>query len=567
MLDRQEVLTWIADDPDVKTAQEVADLLALADDGDSGALAELEDRFSGMLEFGTAGLRGRMGGGPHRMNRAVVMRAAAGLTSFLRETLPDGFTVVIGYDARYGSKQFAKDTAAIVEGGGGHALLFDSALPTPLTAFAVRHFNADAAVMVTASHNPAQDNGYKVYLGGRVVSDAGQGVQIVPPFDALIFEAISKVSSLAAIPTDDTYDHLGPEVVDAYLKRLEEIVPSGPRDLRIVVTSMHGVGGEIMLSALDRLGFTDVHFVAEQQDPDPDFPTVQFPNPEEPGALDLAFALARQVDADIILANDPDADRCSAAIPDPNAPEGWRQLTGNEVGSLLGQVAAVENSGDKTAVMANSVVSSRLVAKIAAKYHVTHRRTLTGFKWIARVPGLVYGFEEALGYCVDPSYVRDKDGIAACSRLAGLAAEQKAKGRTLQTMLDDFAREFGLHASAPLTVRVEDLSLIATSMENLRAHGVATIAGSPVVTAIDLSEGSDDLPPTDGLLYLTEAEDQVVVRPSGTEPKLKCYIEVIVPVGDSAEIGDQEQALASAHHLAEQRLTQIKTDMRQAMGI
>lgn len=558
MFDRREVLTWIADDPDVNTAQEVAQLLSLSDDGDEGATAELNDRFAGMLQFGTAGLRGRMGGGPNRMNRAVVMRAAAGLTNFLQESLPDGFTVVIGHDARYGSEQFAKDTAAIVAGSGGQALLFDAALPTPITAFAVRHFNADAAVVVTASHNPAQDNGYKVYLGGRIVHDSGQGVQIVPPFDSQIFESIQRVGTIASIPTSEDYRYIGEDVVNAYLDRVQQIVPDGPRDLRIVLTSMHGVGGQTMMDALDRLGFKDVHPVDAQQEPNPDFPTVKFPNPEEPGALDLAIELATRVNADIILANDPDADRCSAAIPDPNEPTGWRQLSGNEVGALLGQMAAVENSGDRTAVIANSVVSSRLVAKLAEKYNVSHQVTLTGFKWIARVPGLVYGFEEALGYCVDPSYIRDKDGIAACSRLASIAATQKSKGSDMQAILDDFAYEFGLHASAPLTVRVDDLSLIAKGMENLRTHGIDMIAGSKVTATVDLSEGSEDLPPTDGLLYLTEADDQIVVRPSGTEPKLKCYIEVIEPVTGDIQLTRQA---------AQARLDQIKIDMREAMGI
>lgn len=558
--DIDAVKTWIADDPDPATAAEVASLLDAASAGSAVASADLADRFQGLLQFGTAGLRGALGGGPHRMNRAVVLRAAAGLANFLHRQLPQGFTIVIGYDARHGSRQFALDTAAVAEAAGGHALIFERPLPTPLTAFALRHLDADAAVVVTASHNPKEDNGYKVYLGGRIVSDSGRGAQIVPPFDAQIFEAIQAVPTVASIPRAESgWDWLGDDIVEAYLARVSSLVDAGPRDLRIVLTSMHGVGGQTMLSALDRVGFTDVHVVAEQQEPDPDFPTIEFPNPEEPGALDLAFALARSVDADIILANDPDADRCSAAIPDPGAPGGWRQLTGNEVGALLGEHTARSMAGVAEAVLANSVVSSRLLARVAAKYGLTHRRTLTGFKWISRVPGLVFGFEEALGYCVDPGFVRDKDGISACTKLAVLAAGQKASGLGLQDILNDQAEEFGLHATAPLTLRVEDLGLIARGMANLRERGIDSIAGSPVVQSVDLAAGSDELPPTDGLLYVTEADDQVVVRPSGTEPKLKCYIEVIIPVLE----GDVEAARA----VAAARLEAIKADMRGAMGI
>ncbi len=557
---REEIERWITDDPDETTAAEIQALLDQADAGSEAAAEDLADRFAGSLTFGTAGLRGHLGGGPNRMNRAVVLRAAAGLMKFLQQKLPDGYTVVVGYDARYGSRQFALDTAAVAEANGGHALIFDSALPTPLTAFALRHLDADAAVMVTASHNPPEDNGYKVYLGGRVIQDSGQGAQIVPPYDQEIFAAIQSVPSVASIARAESgWEWLGSELVDRYLARIQELVQPGPRDLRIVVTSMHGVGGETMLAALDRLGFTDVTAVPEQQQPDPDFPTVAFPNPEEPGALDLAMALAARLDADIILANDPDADRSSAAIPDPSAPGGWRQLSGNEVGGLLGEQTAAELAGQSEAVLANSLVSSRLLSRIAARYGLQHRRTLTGFKWISRVPGLVYGFEEALGYCCDPNYVRDKDGISASSRLAALAAQLKADGSSIQEMLDRQAREYGLHATAPLTIRVDDLSLIAQGMANLRAQGIQTIAGSPVVETVDLATGSDELPPTDGLLYLTEAGDQVVVRPSGTEPKLKCYIESIVPVE-----GDD---VASARAVASERLEAIKVDMRAAMGI
>lgn len=563
---RQAVEEWIEDDPNRDDARELQDLLRLSDDGDAGATAELADRFSGMLTFGTAGLRGHLGAGPNRMNEAVVIRAAAGLTRFLAAELPDGFTVVIGYDARHGSRTFALDTAAVVEAGGGKALVFDHALPTPLTAFALRNLGADAAVMVTASHNPPEDNGYKVYLGGRVVSDAGQGAQIVPPYDAKILEQIEAVPSVASVPrAKEGWDYIGPDMVNRYLDRIEEIVPDGPRDLKIVLTSMHGVGGETALRALDRVGFKDVTVVKEQQEPDPDFPTVAFPNPEEPGALDLSYRTAREIDADIILANDPDADRSSAAVPDPAQESGWRQLTGDEVGSLLGEQKAREVAATipaeklKEAVLANSIVSSRLLGKIAEDVGVSHVNTLTGFKWISRVPGIVFGYEEALGYCVDPDYVRDKDGISAGSKLAALAAELKSRGLTLNDKLDEFAEKFGLHATAPLTIRVEDLGLIAKGMENLRKNGVSEIAGAPVAKTVDLAKGSKTLPPTDGMLYVTDRDDRVVVRPSGTEPKLKCYIEVIEPVGDGT--------VAAARIRADRRLDEIKVSMREAMGI
>lgn len=563
---RDAVLAWIADDPSGKDAAELEQLLALSDDGDEGASAELADRFSGMLTFGTAGLRGRLGAGPNRMNRAVVIRAAAGLTRFLASELPDGFTVVVGYDARYGSHQFALDTAAVVEAGGGHAIVFDKALPTPVTAFALRNLNADAAVMVTASHNPPEDNGYKVYLGGRVVTGAGQGTQIVPPYDAQILEQIEAVESVASVPrAKGGWGVVGEDVLDAYIDRIAEIVPEGPRDLNIVLTSMHGVGGETALRALAASGFDQVTVVKEQHDPDPDFPTVAFPNPEEPGALDLSFATAAKVNADIILANDPDADRSSAAIPDAKAPSGWRQLTGDEVGSLLGEQKAREVAAEVPAeslpgqMLANSIVSSRLLGKIAADIGLGHANTLTGFKWISRVPGIVFGYEEALGYCVDPDYVRDKDGVSAGAKLAAMAASLKSEGRSIQDKLDELAERHGLHATAPLTIRVKDLDLIAKGMANLRANGLEEIAGSPVIKAVDLAQGTEDLPPTDGLLYLTQRDDRVVVRPSGTEPKLKCYIEVIEPVG--------EGSVAAARVRAAQRLEAIQLAMRPAIGI
>lgn len=559
-LDEGMIESWIADDPDENTRAEIEELLRTHRDGDTTATQELADRFSSALTFGTAGLRGRLGGGPHRMNRAVVIRAAAGLVAFLRDKVGDDFSMVIGYDARYGSKQFAQDTAAVAVAAGGRAFLFDQALPTPVTAFALKHLSADAAVVVTASHNPPQDNGYKVYLGGRAVTDSGQGAQIVPPYDAEIFAEIQAVNAVADVPRAESgWTMIGDEIVEEYLSRAVSLISAGQKDLKIVLTSLHGVGGDIAVQALNRAGFTDVHVVAEQHEPDPDFPTVSFPNPEEPGALDLAFALAKKIDADIIVANDPDADRFSAAVPDQRGTDGWRQLTGDEVGALLGEAVA-RSHGTRSAVLANSIVSSRLLAQIARAHKVSHRATLTGFKWISRVDGIVFGYEEALGYCVDPNYVRDKDGITACLQLVDMAAQRKAAGSSLVAELDDLARTHGLFATAPLSIRVDDLSLIAEGMENLRSGRLASLAGSPLTSTVDLSEGSEDLPPTDGLVFTSERNDRVVARPSGTEPKLKCYLETIVDVPEGADLNAIRDEAAA-------RLDAMKADMKDALGI
>ncbi|MPV51061.1 phospho-sugar mutase [Pseudactinotalea sp. HY160] len=558
----ERVRAWIDDDPDPGTAAELTDVLTRARAGDAGAEADLADRFAGLLQFGTAGLRGRLGGGPARMNRAVVIRAAAGLSAHLWRVLGAAPTVVIGFDARHGSAVFARDTAEIVAAAGGRALLFDATCPTPLLAFAVRQLEADAGVMVTASHNPPRDNGYKVYLGGRASDVAGRGVQIVPPADAEIAAAIAAVPSVAAVDRSEesaranggSISIVGPELVDAYVAAA---IGSGgdaaatPAGLRIVLTPMHGVGGAVATRVLAEAGFENVTLVAEQAEPDPDFPTVAFPNPEEPGALDLAIATARAAGADLIIANDPDADRVSIAVP---AGDGWRQLTGDEVGALLGEYLG---SRTETGVFANSIVSSRLLERIAADHGLEHRTTLTGFKWISRTPGLVYGYEEALGYCVDPDRVRDKDGITAGLAIARLAEESARAGRTLADLLDDLARRHGLYATAPLSVRMADLADIPAAMTRLRGQGPATLAGSPVTSAIDLA-GGGDLPPTDGLVYLTESGDRVVVRPSGTEPKIKCYLEVVLPVtGEVAPVRER----------AAERLARLSTDIAAAAGI
>lgn len=608
----EQVRTWIADDPDPTTAAELTALLERAEadlpDPAAGTVTpeqrqtvldvqeardDLADRFQGLLQFGTAGLRGAIGGGPHRMNRAVVIRAASGLGAYLLGEL-EGVTpaphVVVGHDARHGSADFARDTAAVLTAVGIRVTMLPPQLPTPVLAFAVRHLDADAGVMVTASHNPPQDNGYKVYLGGRVVTDSGQGAQIVPPMDGHIAAEIGHVPSVAAVPrAADGWTTAGPEIEDAYVAQVLALADDSAEaraaaaGLRIVLTPMHGVGGATARRVLAAAGFTDVHVVAQQAEPDPDFPTVAFPNPEEPGAIDLAVALAAQVGADLVIALDPDADRCGAAVVDPRArthggpgaaaSDGWRMLHGDETGALLGSVAA-ERFGapgaapsDGSPVLANSIVSSRLLSRIAAHAGLRHAQTLTGFKWISRVDGLVFGYEEALGYCVDPAHVRDKDGISAALTLAGLAARLKVAGRTPVDVLDDLARRHGLHLTDQLSARFTDLSQIPETMQRLREHPPVLLAGSPVMSVVDLAAGSDadrgGLPPTDGIRLLSQDDTRVIVRPSGTEPKVKCYLEVVLPVEEHAS----PETVGAARAAARERLDRVRADVAAALGI
>ncbi|MGX2994984.1 phospho-sugar mutase [Streptomyces sp. JNUCC 64] len=541
---------WLAEDPDPGTRDELAALLARLDgpgDPDPSAAAELADRFGGTLQFGTAGLRGELGAGPMRMNRAVVIRAAAGLAAYLRDEGHDGGLVVVGYDARYMSADFARDTAAVLTGAGLRAALLPRPLPTPVLAYAIRHLGAVAGVEVTASHNPPRDNGYKVYLG--------DGSQIVPPADTGIAGRIAAVGALADVPRpEDGWTVLGDEVVDAYLARTDAVLaPGSARGARTVYTAMHGVGKDVALAAFARAGFPAPVLVAEQAEPDPDFPTVAFPNPEEPGAMDLAFATAREVRPDLVIANDPDADRCAVAVPDG---EEWRMLRGDEVGALL--AAHLVRRG-VSGVFAESIVSSSLLGRIARAAGLGHEETLTGFKWIARVDGLRYGYEEALGYCVDPEGVRDKDGITAALLVTELASELKADGRTLLDLLDDLAVEHGLHATDQLSVRVADLSVIADAMAALRARPPAELAGRAVLRAEDLTHGTDALPPTDGLRYALDGA-RVIVRPSGTEPKLKCYLEAVVPVASHADLPRARAEAAAV-------LAELKRDLAKAAGI
>jgi phosphomannomutase len=547
---RLRIELWLAEDPDPVTRFELSDLLRVAESDDAAAAAaraELADRFAGRLQFGTAGLRGALGAGPNRMNRVVVLRAAAGLAAYLRAR--GGSSVVVGYDARHGSTTFARDTCAVMVGAGLDASVLPRPLPTPVLAFAIRHLGADAGVMVTASHNPPQDNGYKVYLG--------DGAQIVPPTDAEISAAIDAVGPLDQLPRPASgWTTLGEDLVDAYLNRAALVpLPSSPRDLRIAYTPLHGVGRDVVLAAFARAGFAAPAVVGEQAEPDPEFPTVSFPNPEEPGAIDLAIALAQRTGADLVLANDPDADRCAAAAP---FPDGWRMLRGDELGALLGTHIATREP-EVSGIFACSIVSSSLLGKIAAAYGLGYEETLTGFKWIARVPGLRYGYEEALGYCVDPGGVRDKDGITAALLMAELAATLKAQRRTVADMLDDLARRYGLHATDQLAIRVADLALLAAGMRRLRDSPPTTLGGRTVEGLEDLSAGVGGLPPTDGLRYTLSGGARVVVRPSGTEPKLKCYLEVVEEVAGAD--------VTPARTRAERTLAAIKDDLAQALAL
>ncbi|MEU0372765.1 phospho-sugar mutase [Streptomyces sp. NPDC006283] len=543
---------WLAEDPDSETRDELGKLIEAQD------LDELADRFSGTLQFGTAGLRGELGAGPMRMNRAVVIRAAAGLAAYLKSKGQGDGLVVIGYDARYKSADFARDTAAVMvaaglRAAGLRAAVLPRPLPTPVLAFAIRQSGAVAGVEVTASHNPPRDNGYKVYLG--------DGSQIVPPADAEIAAEIDAIRSLDDVPrADEGWETLGEEVLEAYLTRTDAVLSAGsPRTARVVYTAMHGVGKDVLTAAFARAGFPEPTLVAEQAEPDPAFPTVAFPNPEEPGAMDLAFATARRTSPDVVIANDPDADRCAVAVPDEAADGGWRMLRGDEVGALLAEHLVHKGA---TGVFAESIVSSSLLGRIAGAAGLRHEETLTGFKWIARVEGLRYGYEEALGYCVDPDGVRDKDGITAALLVAELVSELKEHDRTLTDLLDDLAVEHGLHATDQLSVRVEDLSVIANAMRALREQPPTSLAGLRITTAEDLTRGTDNLPPTDGLRYYLEGEfkARVIVRPSGTEPKLKCYLEVVVPVADAG-------ALTGARQRATEVLDGIKRDLSAAAGI
>jgi phosphomannomutase len=524
---------WLEQDPDQETRAELSALLDAATagpaDGRDAAVAELRDRFGDRLQFGTAGLRGSLGAGSNRMNRVLVAQAAAGFAGYLRSRSSSP-SIVIGYDVRKNSEVFARDTAEIMAGAGVRAILLPRMLPTPVLAFAVRHLDVDAGVMVTASHNPAKDNGYKVYLGG-----ADRGAQIVSPADKDIAAFIATVAAernVSTLPRSGDYAIADETVVDEYVRRTAALRQAPVSPLPFVYTPMHGVGWDVARRVFEAAGVGSPILVEEQVEPDPTFPTVEFPNPEEPGALDLAFTRAAETGAELILANDPDADRLAIAVADEHGE--WRRLSGNEVGTLLGLgIAERYRREGGTGTFASSIVSSPALAAIAREFGFGFAETLTGFKWISRVPGLIYGYEEALGYLVDPEKVSDKDGISAAVAALDGALLLKSQGRTLDSYDREFAERFGAFASDQVSVRVTDLADIPRTMERLRANPPGRIGGIEVERLDDLGQGFGDLPPSDVLRFWLAGGARVIVRPSGTEPKVKVYIDAHSTTGDA----------------------------------
>ena len=518
---RAEVNAWIADDPDPKTA---AELTALLESGDEQTL---EKYFSGFLQFGTAGLRGPVGPGPYCMNRAVVGRTAAGISAYMKKR---GMKrVVIGRDARHGSEDFANESAEIFAGAGFEVFVLPRPLPTPVLAFATRQLKCDVGVMVTASHNPPQDNGYKVYIGPTADGIDYAASQIISPTDGLIAQEVAAINSLSSTPRGKSWTTVDEDLISEYVRRTA-LIAAKPGDLKIVYTAMHGVGTEIAQRIFNHAGFATLILVDEQCTPDPDFPTVAFPNPEEPGAIDLALKKARDFGADLVIANDPDADRCAAAVNDPKV--GWRMLRGDELGIIFGEWIARSHTHG---AFGNSIVSSSALSKIAAHYSIDFREVLTGFKWIAKIEDLAYGYEEAIGYAVDPHTVNDKDGISAALLLAQIASDLKSQGLTLLDLLDEVWSRHGFHGTEQISIRVTDISQITQILSKLRKNPPAEIAGRAVLSIDDLANPQDGLPPTDGLRLWIDGGIRMIVRPSGTEAKMKCYIEVITKDSDESQ--------------------------------
>ncbi|SDX85053.1 phosphomannomutase [Saccharopolyspora shandongensis] len=526
---REAARQWIAGDVDPRTQAELQ-LLLDADD------PELADRMSGMPQFGTAGLRAAVRAGSNGMNRAVVVRTTAGVAAWLTERGHGGGVVVVGRDARHGSEDFATDAAGVLAAAGFDVRMLPEPLPTPVLAHAARALDAVAGIQITASHNPPQDNGYKLYLRG--------GIHLVSPVDTEIEAAIAAAPAANAVPRKESWSILD-SALDAYLARVATLPRGGARTLRIAATALHGVGAQTLRQALHRAGFDDVHLVASQEKPDPDFPTVGFPNPEEPGATDELLALAAEVGADLAIALDPDADRCALGVREDGA---WRMLRGDETGVLLAQhiLSTVDKSADP--LVATTIVSATMLRSIAAEFGVRYDETLTGFKWLVRAgdgagTGLVYAYEEALGHCVDPDAVRDKDGISTAVLGSDLAATLKASGSGLPELLDALSAKHGVHQTGQVSVRVADLSVIPRIMARLRERPPTSLAA----TTVDVE---DLLPDTDALVITGAGGLRVVIRPSGTEPKLKCYLQVVEHAG--------ELPLAAAKQRAADRLDALK---------
>jgi phosphomannomutase len=517
-----EVQAWIADDPDPTTASQLQQWL------DTNNEAELRTSFNGFLQFGTAGLRGPIRPGPSGMNRAVVGRTAAGIVAYMKER--NLTSVVIGRDARYGSEDYTFETAEIMSGAGMKVFVLPRTLPTPVLAFATNELGCDVGIMVTASHNPPQDNGYKVYLGGKVDGIEYRGSQIVSPTDVSIAQKIDAITSLKSQPRGKEWTVLGEEIIEKYIDRTASLATK-PGSLRIVYTAMHGVGTETLQRVFLKAGFQTPILVDAQAAPDPDFPTVAFPNPEEPGAIDLALETAKSFDADLVIANDPDADRCAAAVKDPAT--GWRMLRGDELGAILGESIARKS---QTGIFANSIVSSSILKKIAEHYQLEFKETLTGFKWLAKIKGLTFGYEEALGYAVDAKTVNDKDGISAAITLAQIATDLAADEKTLLDLLDEIWARHGFHATEQISIRLSDLSKVGVILGGLRSNPPQSIAGRAVTSIDDLAAPTDGLPPTDGLRIWLDGGVRIIIRPSGTEAKMKCYIEVIEKDSKTAQV-------------------------------
>ena len=517
-----EVEAWIADDPDPVTAGQLRQWL------DTHNEAELRTSFNGFLQFGTAGLRGPIRPGPSGMNRAVVGRAASGIVAYMKER--NLTSVVIGRDARYGSEDYTFETAEIMSGAGMKVYVLPRPLPTPVLAFATNELACDVGIMVTASHNPPQDNGYKVYLGGTVDGIEYRGSQIVSPTDVSIAQKIDAITSLKEQPRGKEWTVLGEEIIEKYITRTASLA-TNPGNLRIVYTAMHGVGTETIQRVFHKAGFQSPILVDAQAAPDPDFPTVAFPNPEEPGAIDLALETAKSFDAHLVIANDPDADRCAAAVNDPVT--GWRMLRGDELGAIFGESIARKSS---TGIFANSIVSSSILKKIAAHYNLEFKETLTGFKWLAKIKGLTFGYEEALGYAVDAITVNDKDGISAAITLAQIATDLAEEGKTVLDLLDEVWARHGFHATEQISIRLSDLSKVGVILGGLRNNPPKEIAGRSVTSIDDLAAPTDGLPPTDGLRIWLDGGVRIIIRPSGTEAKMKCYIEAIEKDSKTAQV-------------------------------